>query len=177
MFGTDATGGGALESCQAWYVLQTKQHCEQLARAYILQRGLTAYLPRMRLWPKPTVGGEIQALFPGYLFVRLALPDDYRRAATAPGIKGYVRLEGNQPTEVPAHVIELLISREDPDGLVCCGDAAAPGARVRIGRGVLRDFSGVVEKRLSGRQRVILLISLLQRDVRIEVPEQWLRAV
>jgi hypothetical protein len=45
---------------------------------------------------------------------------------------------------------------------------------MKITRGPLKDVCGILEKRISGRERAILLVHLLQREVRVEVPEVWL---
>jgi transcription antitermination factor NusG len=49
------------------------------------------------------------------------------------------------------------------------------GSEVVITDGPLRGFIAVVERRLSARQRVLLLLDILQRQTRVELPERWIR--
>ena len=44
------------EAGVGWYVVQTKQHCEEQAVVHLGRRGVRAYLPKMRQWPRPAVG-------------------------------------------------------------------------------------------------------------------------
>jgi len=156
--------------------VQTKQHNETFARAQLEARGIGTYLPLMRVWPKPAVGSDISPVFPSYLFVQLDSEGDYYRATWTPGVKAFVKFGDAEPARVPPETIEMLRSREGEDGLVRCGPTAEHGARVRISCGVFKDFCGVVEQRLSARERVVLLLNFLARQVRVDVPERWLRS-
>jgi transcription antitermination factor NusG len=49
------------------------------------------------------------------------------------------------------------------------------GREVVIRDGPLRGIVAVVERRLTGRQRVLVLIDILQRQTRVELPEKWVR--
>jgi len=161
-----------------WFVVQTKQHSEGFARAQLESKGLGTYLPLMRVWPRPAVGSDISPVFPSYVFVQLQDEADYYAATWTPGVKSFVKFGQDEPARVPAETIDLLREREGPDGLVRCGrsQAAVHGARVRISCGVFKDFCGVVEQRLSARERVVLLMNFLARQVRVDVPERWLRS-
>ena len=155
-----------------WYVVQTARHREALADLSIREAGLETYLPMARQWPPPAVGGEIAPLFAGYVFVRLALPEDFHTAAWLPGVRSFVTF-GDTPAPVADEVIHFLRDREGPDGIIRCGDAPSD---VTITHGALKGFSAVVETRLSKRQRVVVLLDILQRPVRVEVPERWLKS-
>jgi hypothetical protein len=49
------------------------------------------------------------------------------------------------------------------------------GAEVVVTEGPLRGLVAVVERRLTARQRVLLLLEILQRQTRVEMPERWVR--
>lgn len=158
----------------AWYLLEIKRHCETRARAYLHSKGIVAYLPMTHHWPRPAVGGAIGPLFPGYLFVRLDLRADHRAVSSAFGVKRFVAFGDEGPRDVPAAIIDLLREREDDDGLVRC-ETAATGDPVTITHGPLKAYQGVIAAQLSGRERVIVLLELLQRQVRVEVPSGWIQ--
>jgi transcription antitermination factor NusG len=155
-------------------VVQTKRHQEASAQARLEAAGLTTYLPRTLRWPKPAVGSLIGPLFPSYLFVSLQLVLHYQKVCWTPGVKDFIRLGGTLPSEVPDGVIAFLRSREGRDGLVHCSDGPELQRRVRIVRGPLKDLCGIVDRKLSGRDRVVLLMELLRRQVRVEVPQELL---
>lgn len=158
-----------------WYVLQTKQHREEQAQLHLQSSGITCYLPKTRQWPRPAVGGDVTPLFPGYLFVRLDLVTQYPRVRWTPGVRGLVAFDADAPAEMPENAIEFLKSGEGDDGLFHCDEQAADGSTVRVVRGPFRDFYGVVKKRLTARDRVIVLLDFLQRELRVDIPEGWLK--
>ena len=158
----------------AWYLLETKRHCETRARAYLQSKGVVTYLPMTHRWPRPAVGNAIGPLFPGYLFARLDLLTDHRAVSSAFGVKRFVAFGDNGPIEVPPAIIDLLHGRENHDGLVQC-EMAATGDAVRITHGPLKEYDGVIAGHLNGRERVIILMELLQRDVRVELPTSWIQ--
>jgi len=138
---------------------------------------MEAYLPLTIQWPPPAVGNATTPLFPGYLFARLALPADYYTASWTPGVREFVRLDRDEPARVATDAIELLRAREAPDGLIHCGEDMATDSPVRLIRGPLKDLCGVVDRRLSARGRVVLLIDFLQKSARVEAPESWVASV
>jgi transcriptional antiterminator RfaH len=75
------------------------------------------------------------------------------------------------PAVVPEGVVEELRARETGDGLVSLRSLTVlePGERLRIVGGPLRDRVGVYEK-MTGGERVVLLLRLLGQEVRVDVP-------
>jgi transcriptional antiterminator RfaH len=171
---TTLSGADGFVCSGAWYVLETKRHCETRAQAYLQSQNITAYLPMTQRWPRPAVGSSVGPVFPGYLFVRLDLLADHRVVSAALGVKRFVAFGDSGPAEVPTGIIELLRSREDNTGLVQC-ELAATGDAVKISHGAFKDLYGVVGAQLSARERVIILMELLQREVRVEVPASWIQ--
>jgi transcriptional antiterminator RfaH len=156
----------------AWQVVATRRHKERVAAASIARLGIPAYLPLLRSWPPPAVGADVGPMFPGYLFVR-STPQDAHRVARSTGVRGFVAF-GGTPARLDDAVMEFLRSREDPDGIICAAPLS-PGSEVVITDGPLRGFIAVVERRLSARQRVLLLLDLLHRQTRVELPDHWIR--
>ena len=155
-----------------WYVAETQRHKERAAQACLLQFALEAYVPLLRQWPRPAVGSEIGPLFPGYLFVR-ATPRDHYRISHTPYVRGLVAFSG-QPAPLDESVIAFLRSRQGPDGIIRY-DPVPAGYELAITDGPLRGLGAVLERRISGRQRVLVLLELLQRETRVEMPERWVR--
>ena len=156
----------------AWQVVATRRHKERVAAASIARLGIPAYLPLLRAWPPPAVGADVVPMFPGYLFVR-STPQDAHRVARSTGVRGLVAF-GGTPARLDDAVMQFLRSREDSDGIIRA-EPLPPGSEVVITDGPLRGFIAVVERRLSARQRVLLLLDLLHRQTRVEIPDRWIR--
>jgi transcriptional antiterminator RfaH len=158
----------------AWYVLQTNRYKEEFARVSLERRDIATYLPRIVQWPRPAVGSAIAPMFPGYLFARVSLLDDFSRFSWTPGVKAFVSF-GDGPASIDDSAIEFLKRREGADGLIRCGTAFDDGGEVRIVNGPFRGLTGIVERRLPARERVCVLMELLHRQTRVELPERWIR--
>lgn len=152
-----------------WLVAETKRGAEREARAQLERRGIESYLPLFIEWPKPAVGSEVQPLFPGYLFVRAPMIDG--RVRWCPGIKGFVAF-GDEPAKLDDSHIQSLRAQEGADGLMRSPRELLPGATMSVVRGPFRGFAGVLERRLPGRDRVLVLLHILQRETRVELPER-----
>jgi transcription antitermination factor NusG len=81
---------------------------------------------------------------------------------------------GDGPARVGSEVVAYLRSRAGADGVINIEPVAA-GQEVTITDGPLRGLPAVVERRLTARQRVLVLLDLLHRQTRVELPERWLR--
>ncbi len=155
-----------------WCVVQTQRHKERAARARLEQDGLGVYLPLLRQWPPPAVGSEVAPMFPGYVFVRAGVRVFHHISRTA-GVRGFVTF-GGEPARLDESVVQFLRSREGADGVIRAG-APAVGREVVITDGPLRGLVAILEQRLTARQRVLVLLEMLQRPTRVEMPERWVR--
>ena len=153
-------------------VLRTKRHRERIVREALLRDAVPVYLPLVREWPRPAVGGDVVPMFPGYVFCQPP-PEQADRVAAATGVAGFVRF-GDSPASVPPEVIGYLRSRAAADGIIDL-DLEFSGRPVTITEGPLRGLTAVIERRMTGRQRALVLLDLLQRPTRVELPDRWLR--
>jgi transcription antitermination factor NusG len=169
-----AYAGTVASAGTTWYVAETKRYREQVASVQLAQRGITSYLPRIVQWPRPAVGSEVGPMFPGYLFVQAALPDEFYRVTWTPGVKALVTF-GDAPPSVDPSIIDFLRSREGSDGVIRCGERLGPKTEVRIVNGPFRGLTAVIEERLAARERVRVLLHILQRETPVELPDKWVR--
>ncbi len=157
---------------RSWRVVTTQRHREAIARARLARLGLETYLPLLRQWPRPPVGSDVGPLFPGYLFVRAHDPQLHRITRT-PGVVGLLGF-GGEPARLEDAVIDFLRGREEPDGIIPARPLPA-GAAVRVIDGPWRGLIAILERPVSGRERVLVLLDILQRQTRVEMPETWVR--
>ena len=151
-----------------WYAAYTCANHEKKVREQLEQRSVEAFLPvyeTLRRWKDRRVQVEMP-LFPGYVFVRLALVDRLR-VLQVPSVVRLVGFNGH-PSALPDEEFEAL-----KKGLTC-GVRAKPhpfltvGRRVRIKSGPLEGRQGILLRR-AGRLRVVLSIDLIMRSIIVEV--------
>lgn len=163
---------------KSWYAVRSKPHMELWARSNLWERDLEVYLPqylklvrharRHKRVPRP--------LFPGYLFVRADLElGEHRAIGTAPGVLSIVSF-GSRVPAVPDKVIAEISSRESEDGFIRLDEASSfkRGDELELHCGPFADHIGVFEM-VSDEKRVVLLLSLLGRQVRVRVPADQVR--
>jgi transcriptional antiterminator RfaH len=158
--------------CASWFVVQTQPRAEAKARRHLINQGFTAYLPVYRRRVRHARRNKIamRPLFPGYLFVRL--DPEQQRWHSINGTIGVRQIltNGVTPRYVPDRIIDEIVSREDESGAVkLVPQVFKPGQTVRLTDGAFADVSGLFEQ-TRDEHRVILLLSLLGRKVRVEVP-------
>jgi transcription antitermination factor NusG len=153
---------------QRWYVAQTCANHEKRVEGQLLLRTVEAYLPvygSVRRWKDRSVRLALP-LFPGYVFVRLALQDRLQVLQT----RGVVRLVGfgGQPTALPDHEIDALRQGLAHNLLMEPHPYLNVGQRVRVKSGPLQGLEGILlrKKKLS---RFIIGLDLIMRSVSVEI--------
>jgi len=162
---------------ERWYVAETHPQSEARALAHLARQGYAAYLPRYlkrRRHARRT--DTVRApLFPGYLFVCMDIAKTRWRAIRSTiGIR-YLICEGEKPLAVPQGVVEDIRAQEDELGLVPVAPPFKPGEEVRVTDGALREQIGWFQ-RVADRERVVILLNLLGRQIPFTVPLGAVRA-
>jgi transcription antitermination factor NusG len=154
----------------SWYALYTCPRHEKFVAEQIRRRDVNCFLPvyrSVRRWKDRKKVLEL-ALFPGYVFVQMAV-EKKLRVLEVPGAVRLVSFNG-QPAAVPASEIEMLKNRLSG----ACGVEPHPylraGHRVRVRSGALEGLEGIVVRR-KDRYRIVFSIDLLKRSVAVEVDE------
>ena len=155
----------------AWFVVRTQPRAEEKAVRHLANQGFATYLPRYRRRIRHARRNAIvlRPLFPGYLFVQL---DPARcRWRSINGTVGVceILINGNAPRPIADRIIHEIKEREDESGAVrLMPPSFARGQVVRLLEGPLADVSGLFEE-MRDENRVVLLVSLLGRQVRMQV--------
>ncbi|MGA9533112.1 MAG: transcription termination/antitermination NusG family protein [Anaerolineales bacterium] len=160
-----------------WYALRSKPRKEDALAKLARQRGHTLYYPRIRVNPVNPRARTIRPFFPGYMFVHTDLADvGMGEFQWMPFSLGLV-CHGNTPVPIMSAVVDALKSRigEMVDRRQTHYLDLEPGDRVRVKSGPLAGFDGVFEERLSGSDRVKILLALLHdRFVNVDISEMQL---
>jgi len=131
-------------------------------------RSIEHFLPlyqTVRKWKDRRVQLELP-LFPGYVFVHLALRDRLK-AAQVPGVARLVGFNGT-PAALPEDEVDALKKGLDRSAHAEPHPYLTVGHRVRIKSGSLAGLSGILLRR-KGDWRVVLSLDLIQRSVSLEV--------
>lgn len=158
-----------------WYALYTYPRHEKCVAERIEQRRFSCVLPlyrSVRRWKDRRKELEL-ALFPGYVFVRMAL-EHRLQILELPGVVRMVSFNG-QPAVVPAEQIETLQARLSGATRIEPHPYLRIGRRVRVRHGAMAGLEGIIVRR-KDRCRVVFSIDLIMRSVAVEVDEADLEA-
>ena len=103
-----------------WFVAHTHPHAEARATAHLNRQGFEIYFPRYLKRRRHARRIETVAapLFPRYLFVAIDLNiHRWRSICSTVGVSRLV-CNGDDPTPVPAGIVEALRNREDAGGFI-----------------------------------------------------------
>ncbi len=153
-----------------WYALYTRPRHEKCVAHQIEQRSISCFLPvyrTVRRWKDRRKELEL-ALFPGYVFVHLALQDRLR-VLQLPSAVRLVSFNG-QPAALPEAEIDGLRERLSRAATVEPHPYLRVGRRVRVCAGPMEGLEGIVVRRKE-RCRVVFSLDLIMRSVAVEVDE------
>lgn len=163
-----------------WYVAHTHSKGEEIALKNLLTQGFVVFLPRyhrIRRHARKT-DVVVAPLFPRYLFVELDLETDrWLSVESTRGIAYLVRQNGC-PAALPQGIIESLHEQSNISDIVPLSslEIFRPGTEVQILDGAFMGHKASYEK-MADQDRVALLLNMLGRKVRIELPLNAIMAV
>jgi len=161
---------------QAWYVVSTKARREQFAQEQLNRRAVETFLPRIlepgRVGIKPIVA----PLFPSYLFVRIDLEQQYFNVVWTPGVRKFVGFE-TLPCPVDDAVVAFLVARVGHEGILRALPSFKEGDVVRVKHGPFEGLVGIIEHPGCGQGRVRVLMELLRRQTRVDLPQQIIERI
>ncbi|MBZ5681567.1 MAG: hypothetical protein LAO24_15820 [Acidobacteriia bacterium] len=157
-----------LYSFPHWYATYTCSRCEKQVAKVLEDRGIECFLPLFQTVRYRKSGNRRVALplFPGYVFVHIALCDRIR-VLEIPRVVHLVSFNG-EPT--PISSAEIVAIRD----ALACGRVAQPypflkmGQKALIKSGPLRGLHGRV-LRSNNRLRVVLSVDLLHRSFAVDI--------
>lgn len=155
----DATG-------KRWYLVQCKPRQAPRALEHLERQGYQCLLPLhyIERLHKGQLQQLTEPLFPGYLFIHLdKVEDNWLPIRSTRGVNQIVSF-GGKPTPVPSNIVEsFLLPRESISSALMTGD------KVWIKDAGLSQIEAVFLEN-DGNSRVLILLTLLHRDLKIKVP-------
>ena len=156
-----------------WYAIRSKPNREKEVQQRLTTLGIEVFLPwlrtRRRRHGRPQ--WVLVPLFPGYVFSRLDLELSGKTARYVPGVKDFLKF-GSHVAEVPPTIIDEL--RERCPGGVAQVDPIrlTPGQVVRIQEGPFAGVEAIFERALKDSERVAVLLEILGRQTKLELPAE-----
>ncbi len=162
-----------------WYVVHTRPNDETRASDNLRRQGFETFLPRHKRRRAHARKVEIveRPLFPRYMFVALdMMTAPWRSILGTFGVTDLLR-NGDSPTPMPEGIVEALQNEtaahlhdeSDPLTGLRAGDA------VRVLAGPFADLVGKFQA-LGEADRVVVLLDLLGREVRAQLPARAIAA-
>ena len=159
-----------------WCAVYTKPQREEFAQMNLHLRGVETFFPKLILPKSAKRKKHIVALFPNYLFVCIeVISVEYASVIWCPGVKRIVSFNGT-PAIVEASMIAFLMGQAEADGVISARCNVAIGQQVAINGGPFDGLVGIIQEPPNARGRVKILLELLSRPTRVDVPVQFIQA-
>ncbi|MBV9497660.1 MAG: hypothetical protein JOZ54_25725 [Acidobacteria bacterium] len=161
----------ALPAGMTWIVAHVRSRQEKVLARHLLQHDVPFYLPQVRRARRHE--GRTRTshlpLFPGYVFLRGGRDAAYRSNVVA----ALLEVEDQQILGEELRQIrdlQLAGASLEPYDAIVAGDA------VRVTEGAFAGYVGVVERE-KGRDRLLVMVSLLRKAVAVEFERDVLAAL
>lgn len=168
------------EDASRWYVVHTKSRQEERANSNLRAWGIETLNPKVKTRRyNQFVGTPLhisQPLFPRYIFARFNADKQLSKIWFTRGVQAVVCF-GGSPAAVDEDIIQILQSRIDESGFVKIGDELKRGDKVVIKAGPMRNFVGVFERKLNSSERIEILLTSINYQVRLLVQHDLVERV
>ena len=154
---------------RAWYAVYTKPKCENSVVTLLNNAAIRTLNPKIQV--RKYVRGKyvlvVEQLFPSYIFALLDREKDCHMVKYTRGVKYIVGKEN--PVAVPHEIIHSIEERLEGEIIRQVPEDLMKGDRVLIKDGPFKDFYGIFEGTLPGKERSIILLEAMYSRLNIEV--------
>jgi transcription antitermination factor NusG len=155
-----------------WYAIHSKPNKEAQLWDQLLSRGVDCYYPRLQVSPVNPRSRKIRPYFPGYLFIHVDLGvTGISSLNWMPFATGLVSFD-SIPTAIPDGIVQSLHQNigDVVNAIDNLFDDLKKGDKVVILEGPFKGFEAIFDTRLSGSERVGLLLRLINgQQVRLQI--------
>ncbi len=155
-----------------WYAVNAITRQEERAQVNLDNQGYETWLPVLLSERRHArrVYTVREALFPGYLFIRLDADRDHWAPVNGTGGVRRLLTQQGRPVPVPGEFIGQLQEAMDETGCLQLPERRlTPGQKLRFVQGPYRDCLGTL-LRMPARDRVSVLLHIFNRPVPTTVP-------
>jgi transcription antitermination factor NusG len=154
-----------------WYAACTRPRHEKQVAKQLQERGVEYFLPlyrSLRRWKDRRKELDL-VLFPGYIFVRMALINRLQ-VLQLPSVTRCVSFSG-LPAPLPAEDVEALRNGFSRNVRLECHPFLTVGRRVRVVSGPLCGARGILVRRKKNDCRLVISLEAIMRSVALEIDE------
>jgi transcription antitermination factor NusG len=119
---------------------------------------------------------ELKTLFPGYIFGKFDLDQNYPLVRWGRGVKKILGF-GGYPTSISEEVVEIIKERTDAEGIVRLKQNFKANDVIRIKTGPMKDLLGIFERWVSDNERVRVLLNLIGYQPAVEMHHSMIEKV
>ena len=139
-------------------------------------RRIDTFFPKLFLPKSAKRKKQIVALFPNYLFVCVdVVSEEYASIIWCPGVKRMVSFNGT-PAIVEESIMAFLMAQAGADGVISARCNVTIGQQVAIDGGPFDGLVGIIQEPPNAKGRVKILLELLSRPTKVDVPVQFIKA-
>lgn len=153
-----------------WFCLRTHPKHEHIAAAGLLNRGVLAFNPQLRI-RRATRRGPVwfkESVFIGYIFARFDLQKELDTVRYSHAVSEVVHFNSGYPS-IPDAQMDELRSVFGADETLVLGPDISAGDTVRIVGGAFHDLLAIVKQVLPAKQRVQTLLEFLGHMTMVEL--------
>lgn len=155
---------------KSWYAIHTNPREEDRAHSNLSAWGVETCCPKLKSVRTLNFTGRavqvIEHMFPRYIFARFNSDAMLHKVRFTRGVRNVVMI-GDVPARVDDEIIAVLRSRMSPDGLITHQDEFDEGDEVYLKAGPFKGFTGVFNSRLTGSDRVTILLDTVRFQGRL----------
>ncbi|MGM0983308.1 MAG: transcription/translation regulatory transformer protein RfaH [Pseudomonadota bacterium] len=160
------------DSVPRWYVIQCKGGESFRATEHLANQGYEIFHPVLQVQKKRR--GKLEwvsePLFPYYLFIRLdRLASNWRPIRSTRGVLKIVTFGLDRPVPVSDELIDTLLENGSGEEDASVNVYFRAGEAVEITEGPFKDLQAVFASH-KGEERAIVLLNMLQKQQRLELP-------
>ena len=159
-----------------WYVVYSKPQSEDYAKFHLEAKGLQVFFPKLLLPQSTRRQKRVIPLFPNYLFIHINLfSHEYYAAIWSPGVKRIISFNG-YPASIEKVIVELLMQESSSEGIIAARSTLKTGQEVQITDGPFGGLIGIIQEPPNAKGRVKILLQILNRQAKVDVPVQCINA-
>ena len=165
-----------VHAADGWHVAASKPRKERIAEINLRLQGFETFWPNIRnvVRRRGKATQVLEPLFPGYLFVRFNRERDRWQSINGTmGIQRLICARGGLPAPVPTSAMQEILQRCPQGTWECATPELRYGQQVDLVSGPFAGMSGRFEQLVS-RDRVRVLMSLLESEVSVVMPAAFL---
>ncbi len=150
-----------------WYAIYTKPRCEDFTAHLISNAGIEILSPKIKINKliREKFTDVVEPLFPSYIF---AFFDQEKQSHMIKYTRGVKYIVGkDNPSIVYPEIIDAIRERMQGDIIIPAPENLEKGDRILIKEGPFKDFCGIFERNIPGKERAMILLDALQCKLNI----------